>query len=68
MLLNWYSYSITGIWTFLGKAFMKSFHLLQKLDIVPNAFYIILISVLFVGWMVVMNKYYKNHKDKGLID
>jgi len=67
MLLNWYSYSITGAWNCLGRLFTKSFHLLEKLGIGPNVFYILLISVLFVGWMVVMNNYYKDHKDKGLI-
>jgi hypothetical protein len=67
MLLNWYSYSITGIWNCLGNLFIKSFHLLAKLGPLPNAFYVILLSVLFVGWMFVMNKYYKTHKDKGLI-
>lgn len=68
MLLNWYSYSITGIWNGLGKLFTKSFHFLQKLDVLPNVFYILLITVLFFGWMVVMRNYYKDHKDKGLID
>lgn len=67
MLLNWYSYSITWFWDGLGNLFMKSFRLLQKLDMVPNVFYILLIAVLFVGWMFVMNKYYKSHRDKGII-
>ena len=67
MLLNWYSYSITWFWDGLGKLFIKSFHLLQKLGLGPNAFYILLIAVLFFGWMVVMRNYYKDHKDKGII-
>ncbi len=68
MLLNWYSYSITGAWNWLGRMFIKSFHLLEKLRWCPSVFYILLLSVLFVGWMFVMNKYYSSHKDKGLID
>jgi hypothetical protein len=56
------------MWNWLGRILTTSFHLLQKLGGIPNAFYIILLSVLFVGWMFVMNKYYKTHKDKGLID
>ena len=68
MLLNWYSFSITGAWNCVGRLFIKSFHLLEKLRWSPNIFYIVLLSVLFVGWMFVMNKYYSNHKDKGLID
>lgn len=68
MLLNWYSHSITGVWNWMGRIFDKSFHLLQKLGIGPNVFYITLLFILFVGWMFVMNKYYKSHKDKGLID
>jgi len=67
MLLSWYSYSITGIWNCLGKLFTKSFHLLEKLQNCPNVFYILLISVLFVGWMIVMKNYYKDHRDKGII-
>lgn len=67
MLLNWYSYSITYFWNWLGKVLTISFHLLQKLGEVPNAFYILLISVLFFYWMFKMNSYYKDHKDKGLI-
>jgi hypothetical protein len=67
MLLTWYSYSITGIWNCLGNLFTKSFHLLAKFGPCLNVFYILLVSVLFVGWMFKMNSYYKNHKDKGLI-
>lgn len=68
MLLTWYSYSITGAWNWLGRMFIKSFHILEKLRGCPNWFYIILLSVLFVSWMFVMNNYYSSHKDKGLID
>ena len=67
MLLNWYSFSITWFWDGLGKLFMKSFHFLQELDMIPNVFYILLIAVLFFGWMVVMRNYYKDHRDKGII-
>lgn len=67
MLLNWYSYSITGIWNCLGRLFIKSFHLLEKIGVSLNMFYVLLIAVLFVGWMFKMNSYYKDHKDKGLI-
>jgi len=67
MLLNWYSFSITWFWDGLGKLCMKSFHLLQKLDMLPNVFYILLLTVLFFGWMVVMRNYYKGHRDKGII-
>jgi hypothetical protein len=68
MLLNWYSYSITGAWNWLGRMFIKSFHLLERIHWGLNIFYIVLLSVLFVGWMFNMNNYYKDHKDKGLID
>jgi len=68
MLLTWYSYS-SGIWSWLGKVSMWSFrHILEKFRWAPSVFYILLLSVLFIGWMFVMNKYYSNHKDKGLID
>lgn len=67
MLLNWYSYSLTWLWDGLGKLFMKSFHLLEKLGSIPNVFYILLVAVLFFGWMFVMRNYYKDHKDKGII-
>lgn len=67
MLLNWYSYSITGFWNGLGRLFMKSFHLLEKLGGIPNVFYILLLAFLFVLWMVIMRNYYKDHKDKGII-
>ncbi len=68
MLLSWYSYTITGIWNCTGRLFIKSFHLLEKLHWGPNIFYITLISVLLVLWLFIMKGYYKNHKDKGLID
>jgi hypothetical protein len=67
MLLNWYSYSITGFWDCLGDLFTRSFHLAEKIQGGINIFYIVLLSVLFVSWMVIMNNYYKDHKDKGLI-
>lgn len=69
MLLNWYSYSITGFWNLLGKLFEKSFQfIIMKLEWLPNIFYVLLIAFLFVMWMVVMRKYYKDHKDKGIIE
>jgi hypothetical protein len=69
MLLNWYSFSITGAWNWIGKVSMWSFrHILEAFRWAPSIFYITLLSVLFVGWMFNMNKYYKSNKDKGLID
>ncbi len=69
MLLNWYSYSITGCWNLLGRLFEKTFrHILIPLNWAPSVFYIALLSFLFVLWMVIMRNYYKDHKDKGLID
>jgi len=67
VLLNWYSYSITYLWNFLGKVFIKSFHLLEKLNWIPDWFYIILICFLLALWMVIMRNYYKDHRDKGII-
>jgi hypothetical protein len=67
MLLSWYSYSITYIWNGLGKLFIWSFHLLAKIDGLINLFYVLLLSFLFILWNVIMRNYYKDHKDKGLI-
>ncbi len=68
MLLTWYGYT-TGLWHWLGRISEASFRIiLEKLRWCPSVFYITLLSILFVGWMFVMNKYYKTHKDKGLID
>jgi len=67
ILLNWYSYSITGCWNLLGKLFTKSFNLIQLIEGSLNIFYIVLLSFLFVFWMVIMRNYYKDNQDKGVI-
>ncbi len=67
-LLNWYSFSATSLFNWLGRAFDKSFHAVIKLGWIPDAFFIIVISVLFLIWMGMLRKYDMQGKDKGLID
>ena len=68
MLLNWYSYSITCIWKFIGRASEWIFnHIIIKLGWLPDVFYILLLAFLFVLWMVLMRKYDGQRADKGLI-
>lgn len=68
MLLNWYSFSASGLFNWLGSTFERSFHLLQKFGIGPNVFYVSLICILLVLWMFRMRRYDAESKDKGLID
>lgn len=69
MYLNWYNSSLTWMWNLLGRAFNWSFRILQKLGVGPDAFYIVIIILLLAIWMfVMMPKYDKQAKDKGLID
>jgi len=68
MLLNWYSYSITGIWNCIGRLCEKSFHAIIKLGFLPNAFFVLTIAFLFVLWMFIMRKLDSQSKDKGLIE
>lgn len=67
-LLNWYSYSASGLFGWIGHVSGRSFHLIQRLGIGPNVFYITLLCVLFLVWMGAMRKYDGKAKDKGLID
>jgi hypothetical protein len=67
MLLNWYNYSITGVWNCLGRLCEKYFHLLIKLNWLPDIFYISLGFFLFFLWMGIMRKYEKQREDKGII-
>lgn len=67
-LLDWYSVSASPFFTWLGKVFERSFHALVKLNVLPNAFYIILICTLLLVWLGMMRKYDSQAKDKGLID
>jgi hypothetical protein len=67
-LLDWYSFSLSGFFKWLGHEFDRSFHLLQRLGMGPNVFYIALLSVLFLIWMGMMRSYDQKAKDKGLID
>ena len=67
-LLDWYSVSASPFFKWLGKIFDWSFHYLQKLGFLPDAFYIVLICALLLVWLVMMRKYDSQAKDKGLID
>jgi hypothetical protein len=67
-LLNWYSFSASSLFHWLGNIFDRSFHAVIKLGWLPDAFYISVISVLFLIWMGMLRKYDMEGKDKGLID
>jgi hypothetical protein len=69
MYLNWYNFSASCFFNWLGRAFNWSFRILQKLGIGPNVFYIATVVILLAIWLfIAMPKYDKQAKDKGLID
>ena len=67
-LLNWYSFSLSYLFEKLGHLFECSFHLIQRIGVIPDVFYIVLLCVLFLIWIGMMRSYDKKAKDKGLID
>ncbi len=67
-LLNWYSYSASTLFNWLGRVFDRSFHAIIKLGFLPDAFFIAVICILFLVWMGMLRKYAAEGKDKGLID
>ncbi|MGP8216183.1 MAG: hypothetical protein ACLQQ4_11500 [Bacteroidia bacterium] len=68
MLINWYSYSASPFFNFLGRAFEWSFRILQKLGVGPDVFFISAICILFITWMFMLRHYDSKGKDKGIID
>lgn len=68
MLLNWYSYSASGLFNWLGRVFERSFHLLEKFNAIPNILFISFVIIMLVVWMFRMRRYDAEAKDKGLID
>jgi hypothetical protein len=67
-LISWYSISGSPLFNWLGRVFIRSFHLLERLGMGPNAFYITLICALLLMWLFIMRQYDMKAKDKGLID
>jgi hypothetical protein len=67
-LLNWYDFSASSFFNWLGKVFDRSFHAVIKLGWLPDAFYITVIAALFLIWMGMLRKFDMEGKDKGLID
>jgi hypothetical protein len=68
VLLNWYSYSLSVLFNWLGNVFEHSFHVLEHIAFVPNVLFIAIIGFLFLSWMYMLRQYDKQGKDKGLID
>lgn len=68
VLLNWYSYSLSTVFNWLGNAFEHCFHVLERIGFGPNVFFIAIIGFLFLTWMYMLRQYEKQGKDKGLID
>jgi hypothetical protein len=67
-LLNWYSFSASKFFNWLGNIFERSFHVIVKFGLGPDIFYVVLVCALLVMWLFIMRRYDAQAKDKGLID